>query len=586
MVPVNNLVTPMLTDLYQITMAYAYWKSKKTQDRAVFDLFFRKNPLQGEFTIFAGLEEVLRLLDNFKFTDEHIAYLKDGQRISKETLCQRFEEGLDVGYVRKHGSKYEQLSFNGGTTPEWYEIEPPHHSIDVAPPMASCEPEFFKWLENLDCSEITVKSFREGSVVFPREPLLRVEGPIAVAQLLETPLLTLVNYPSLVATKAARLRIAAGYDKRLLEFGLRRAQGPDGGVSASRYSYIGGFDATSNVIAGEMFGIPIAGTHAHSFISSFSHLEDLTLKTLVDKEGKRSFNLAEKALKYREELNFTSSNEGELVAFISYAISFPDSFLALIDTYDILKSGAPNYICVALALADLGYRPLGIRIDSGDLAYFSKKVRAMFKEIDKIYNSSLGSSSIVASNDIDESTLNSLTQQGHEIDTFGIGTNLVTVNGQPSLGGVYKLVSINGNPRIKISQDISKITIPGAKTPYRLYGDNHYPILDLMIQDDEAPPESGKKILCRHPFKNSQRAYVIPSDVELLHHCCWQGRRMLPPEPLCDVRSYALKQMASLREDHLRNLNPTPYKISVSEKLFMYITQLWEEETPIPTLIT
>ena len=583
MLPTNNLVGPTLTDYYQLTMAYAYWKSGRQDEPAVFDLFFRKNPFGGEFTLFAGLEEVLRMVSNFRFTKSDIEYLKNGVQQTEENLEKQFNRALEDGLIRKTEDGYEQYIFTYEEMPKWVPVTPPKKKIKVKAPMAHCENEFFTWLKSVDCSKIKIKAFREGSLVFPRLPLLRVEGPIAIAQLLETPILTLINYPCLVATKAARMRLAAGKNKNLMEFGLRRAQGPDGGVSASRYSYIGGFNSTSNVIAGKTFGIPISGTHAHSFVSSFTSLDELKNTILKDSKG-NEHDIKELALKFRSELGYTSTNDGELAAFISYAMAFPSEFLALADTYDIMKSGIPNFMFVALALNSIGYKPLGIRIDSGDLAYYSKEIRRFFTEIDKKYSNGFSKLLIVASNDIDESTIDSLNNQHHEINSFGIGTHLVTCNGQPALGGVYKLVEFNGQPRIKISQEVGKMTLPGRKTPYRLYGKEGYPILDLMISDEEEPPKQGEKILCRHPLNPEKRVYVIPERVEPLHHCFWDGKRIISEEPISKVREYSLHQLDSLREDHLRTLNPTPYKVSVSDYLYNKMYELRQKETPIETI--
>lgn len=583
MLPTNNLVGPMLTDYYQLTMAYAYWKSGRQDEPAVFDLFFRKNPFGGEFTLFAGLEEVLRMVSNFRFTKSDIEYLKNGVQQTEENLEKQFNRALEDGLIRKTENGYEQYVFTEDESPKWIPVKQPKRNSKVKAPMAHCENEFFTWLKSIDCSKIKIKAFREGSLVFPRLPLIRVEGPIAIAQLLETPILTLINYPCLVATKAARMRLAAGKDKNLMEFGLRRAQGPDGGVSASRYSYIGGFNSTSNVIVGKTFGIPISGTHAHSFVSSFTSLDEVKNTMLKDSKG-NEHDIKELALKFRSELGYTSTNEGELAAFISYAMAFPSEFLALADTYDIMKSGIPNFMSVALALNSIGYKPLGIRIDSGDLAYYSKEIRKFFKDIDKKYSNGFSKLLIVASNDIDESTIDSLNNQHHEINSFGIGTHLVTCNGQPALGGVYKLVEFNGQPRIKISQEVGKMTLPGRKTPYRLYGKEGYAILDLMISDDEEPPKKGEKILCRHPLNPEKRVYVIPEKVEPLHYCVWDGKRTISEEPLGKTRDYCLKQLSSLREDHLRTLNPTPYKVSVSDHLYNKMYELRQKETPIETI--
>lgn len=389
----NGIVQPLLTDLYQITMAYAYWKSGKVNDVAVFDMFFRKNPFHGEFTIFAGLEECLKFLNTFHYSESDIEYLKSSLP-------------------------------------------------------AAIENEFYEYLFQLGTKDVTLYSIPEGSVAFPRIPLLRVEGPLIIVQLLETTLLTLVNFASLMTTNAARYRLAAGKLK-LFEFGLRRAQGPDGGLSASRYSYMGGFDGTSNVLAGKLFNIPVKGTHAHSYVTAFSEFSDLQTTTLVPKTGGPPKDLLELALKWREELVslfqvlINEVSDGELTAFISFALAFPNTFLALIDTYDVKKSGLLNFCAVALALNDLGYRAIGIRLDSGDLAYLSNVARHFFTEISRIYKLDwFASLMVMASNDVNEETILSLNDQGHSIDCFGIGTHLVTCQRQPALGGVYKMVCI------------------------------------------------------------------------------------------------------------------------------------------------
>ncbi len=285
--------------------------------------------------------------------------------------------------------------------------------------------------------------------MFPRIPLIRIEGPVFKTQLLETTLLTLVNFASLVATNAARFRAATGPSKTLLEFGLRRAQGPDGGLSASKYCYLGGFDGTSNVLAGKLYGIPIKGTHAHAYVSSYECMNDLTERELCDRLSGERRPFVDLCLQYLKKLGPIlkilpdETNKGELAAFVSYAIAFPTNFLALVDTYDVLKSGLPNFLAVALGLHECNYLPVGLRLDSGDLAYLSLEVRAKFietaKKFDIDYFKDL---TIVASNDINEDTLVSLEKQGHAIDSFGIGTHLVTCQKQPALGCVYKLVEV------------------------------------------------------------------------------------------------------------------------------------------------
>ena len=224
-----------------------------------------------------------------------------------------------------------------------------------------CDPEFFSWILTLDCSQIKVYTMKEGSIIFPREPLIRIEGPLVIGQLLETTLLNLTNFPSLIATCAARMRLAAGYNKKLLEFGLRRAQGPDGGLSASKYAYIGGFDGTSNVLAGKLFGLDVAGTHAHAYVMAHIDIESLHTRKLLNIKTNQEIDFVEIVLAKRHYFDFKVPNIGELAAFIEYAQCFPSSFLALVDTYDTLQSGIPNFICVALSLVELGYSPRGIR---------------------------------------------------------------------------------------------------------------------------------------------------------------------------------------------------------------------------------
>jgi len=562
-------------------MAYGYWKKGKDNDQAVFDLFFRKNPFGGEFTIFAGLEEVVRSLNAFKFTDADIAYLQDGVIRRKEELQFEFEAGLRHGFIRKTDKGYEELRYDPWGGEEWAPKEYPDHALHIPGPMRNCEQPFFDWLKDVDCSKIKIYAVPEGTMVFPRIPLIRVEGPLAVAQMQETAFLNLTGFPSLMATNAARFRLAAGEGKGLIEFGLRRAQGPDGGVSASRYSYIGGFNATSNTKAGQLFGLPTRGTMAHSYVSSFSGLSEIADPFLVGADGKKA-DFVGLVLQYRRQLGYLNTNEGELAAFISYAQAFPEGFLALVDTYNTLKSGVPNFICVALALIQTGHKPVGIRLDSGDLSYFSKEARKLLrKTADRFSLESFGSLSIVASNDIDEAILFSLGQQGHEIDVFGIGTHLVTCRAQPALGCVYKLVSINGQPRMKLSDEAEKMTIPGRKEVYRLVGTNRHPLVDLMMQAGQPAPQIGERILCRHPVSEAKRVYVVPKEVVTLHKCVWDGRQVYAFPPLDAIRQYVQDQIAAMRPDHMRAVNPTPYKVSVSEELYRSMHELWMQEAPI-----
>ncbi|XP_070132934.1 nicotinate phosphoribosyltransferase isoform X1 [Drosophila bipectinata] len=637
----NGVVQPLLTDLYQITMAYAYWKSDKTDDTAVFDLFFRNNPFHGEFTIFAGLEECLKFLDSFHYSQSDIEYLK-----------QTLPEGI--------------------------------------------ENEFFEYLGNLTARDVTLYAIDEGTVAFPRVPIIKIEGPLIIVQLLETTLLTLVNYASLMATNAARYRMVAGKHVKLLEFGLRRAQGPDGGLSASKYSYTGGFDGTSNVLAGKLFNIPVKGTHAHAYITSFSSVGELKTRLIKHKQTGIMEDLLEHAIHHRQMLSHVldvsteESSEGELAAMVSYAIAFPDGFMALVDTYDVksreteqattepnlindiksensppkikpnvnglkngqrkngqvkehqangqpngvsqngtkvskdieikdtksrpttatttetttttatsngtaylpkyveksFRSGLLNFSAVALALNDLGYHALGIRIDSGDLAYLSCLARETFEKVAERFKVPwFNKLTIVASNDINEDTILSLNEQGHKIDCFGIGTHLVTCQRQPALGCVYKLVEINGQPRIKLSQDVEKVTMPGNKNAYRLYSADGHALIDLLQKVSEPPPAVGQKVLCRHPFQESKRAYVIPSHVESLYKVYWKSGKICQQLPTLEqVREKVQISLKTLRNDHKRTLNPTPYKVAVSDNLYNFIHDLWLQNAPIGEL--
>lgn len=328
-----------------------------------------------------------------------------------------------------------------------------------------------------------------------------------------------------MCTNAARHRLAAGPTKKLLEFGLRRAQGPDGAMSASKYSYMGGFDGTSNVQASVVYGIAMQGTHAHSFVTSFTSLREVSSRKLRKAaaagaaEGEE-VDFLELVLQFRAKLNAQLTNEGELAAFTIYALAFPHHFLALVDTYDTLQSGVPNFLAVALALRACGYQAVGVRLDSGDLAYLSREARRMFTEAAERFDAKgLERATIVASNDLTEEIIYSLNEQKHAIDSFGIGTNLVTCKSQPALGCVYKLVEINKTPRIKVSEDPGKVTVPCRKEAYRLFNAEGQPILDYMVMVGDSPPVPHKRILCRHPFDATKRAYVTPSRVELLHEC-------------------------------------------------------------------
>jgi len=531
----------MLTDLYQITMVYAYWKQKRHEDESVFELFFRKNPFGGEYTIFCGLDEILKHLSTFKFSKSDIDYLRS------------------------------------------------------TPALTHCEPEFFDdYLANLDCSSVRIYSMQEGRMVFPRVPLLTIVAPLAVGQIIETTLLTLVNFPSLVATNACRMVLAAkgqastgGKESniKMVEFGTRRAQGPDGAFSASKYSIMGGFDGTSNVLAGKLLGVPISGTHAHAFVQAHISLDEVKNVSIMA-DGEEVF-LLPRVLKYRDEVfggSWKKTNDGELAAFISYGGSFPDAFLCLIDTFDTLESGCPNFIMVAMVLNDLGHTPKGVRLDSGDLSYLSLECTKMFHQMSKRFDREFFLNlDIVASNDINEDVLHSLHSHGHAITVFGVGTNLVTCQAQPALGCVYKLVEIHGESRIKISETIEKILIPGRKEAYRLYGEKGYPLLDLMVGKDEDPPKPGERIICRHPFEGEKRCAVTPKRVLKLHELVFDKEQGVVGEvqTIDESRKFVTEQIDVIDQDVVRRINPAAYKVSVSEKLFRHLHTMWQENAPI-----
>lgn len=356
-----------LTDLYQLTMAYSYWKSNLHEQEACFHLFFRKNPFNGNFAIMAGTEYVANYLENFRFRKDDCEYLS--------TL------------TAPNGSRLFDQSF-------------------------------LNYLAKMKFS-CTVDAVREGTVVFPNEPLIRIRGPIIQCQLLETALLNIINFQTLIATKAARICAAAAGDK-VVEFGLRRAQGIDGGLASSRAAYIGGCAATSNVLAGKLFDIPVVGTHAHSWVMSFD-------------------------------------NEAE--AFESYAFAMPHNSVFLVDTYDTIN-GVKEAIKQGKALRERGFEMTGIRLDSGDLCQLSIIARAMLDD------AGFPDANIIASNDLDEYKIVELKKNGAKISAWGVGTNLVTAEDQPALGGVYKLGAIWGRKgwedKIKLSNDIDKVTNPGV----------------------------------------------------------------------------------------------------------------------------
>ncbi|NWX04426.1 PNCB phosphoribosyltransferase, partial [Caloenas nicobarica] len=488
----------LLADLYQLTMAYGHWRAGRHRAPAAAELFFRRGPFRGAFALGAGLAEGLRCLRAFRFSAADVAYLRS-----------------------------------------------------VLP--STTEDAFFDYLATLDTSEVTVTAVPEGSVVFARVPFLQVKGPLLVVQLLETMLLCLVNYASLVATNAARFRLLAGPDVKLMEMGLRRAQGPDGALSASKYSYIGGFDCTSNVLAGKLYGIPVRGTIAHSFIMSFTSLEEVQPRELSPLAG------------------------GDLVDLPALASSWLGrNFQGLLDTYCVRRSGLPNFCAVALALHQLGYQAIGVRLDSGDLAQQSKEIRQVLRACaDRFQVPWFGTIPIAVSNDISEQSLEEFSREGSEIDMIGVGTNLVTCPLQPSLGCVYKLVEVNGSPCLKLTEDEEKMTIPGTKTIYRLYDAAGHPFMDLMALEKEPSPSAGQELVVHVLGQLDEARTVMPTTVESLHRTYFRDGQVCEPLPsLLEVRNHAQMSLNVLSPAHRRLHEPQPYPVAITEQLHRLLIEL------------
>jgi nicotinate phosphoribosyltransferase len=502
--------SPLFTDLYELTMVDAYVNSKTHLAPATFELFFRRCPFQGEYAVVAGYERVQEVLENFRFSERDISYLKS------------------------------------------------------LPIFSNTSNEFFETLQNLDLSDVEILGVPEGDLVFPRLPILQVRGPIYKVQLLESALLNAVNFATLVATYARRIRTIAK-DKGLVEFGLRRAQGPNGAMTASRASFIGGFDATSNVLAGVSYGIPIAGTMAHSFVQSFSENQ-----LSPDWNGENISGLLQKIC-HEDDLQ---TNAGEFAAFLAYAKAFPAQAVLLVDTYDSLLSGVPNAIRVFKVLRHFGFTPLGIRLDSGDLVYLSLEARKMLDE------AGFHDAKIYASNELDEKIILSIQDQGAKIDSFGVGTCLVTAAADPALGGVYKLVELAGKPRMKISQQTEKLVLPAAKKVYRLFGKDGVMLLDLLAHESEPAPKAGQEILAAHPSDPFKKTWVTPSAVEDLLVPLFRAGKWLDTRTLSEKRSRSLERMEQLRPDVSRAANPTPYKVSLTANLKKLLDELYDRERP------
>lgn len=459
----------LLTDFYQLTMMAGYWKDKRTERQVCFDYFFRTLPPHTGFAVAAGLDSFLDYLEHLRFTEDDLDYL--------ESL----------------------------------------HSFD---------PSFLEYLRTF-APRCTVRAVPEGAVVFPNEPVIQVEGPIIGAQLVETALLNMINHQTLMATKAARVCLAAENDP-VLEFGLRRAHGPDGALSASRAAYIGGCSSTSNVLAGKVYGVPVAGTHAHSWVMSF---------------------------------------DSELEAFRAFARLYPDRCILLVDTYDPVTSGIPNAIQVFRELRDQGVkvRP-AVRLDSGDLAKLSKICHAMMRD------AGLDEPLIVASNDLDEDLIADLKRQGACINAWGVGTHMITAYDAPALPGVYKLVAIKNDngwqPRMKITSNIEKATDPGRKQLVRYYAANDQPLGDVLYLEGEIWPESGtiEGRAQRNPHA-VRRIENAASAKMLLETVFENGKRTSPAKPLAAIRAYSLDQRSRMPEEYTRLRNPERYRVLLSRDL-------------------
>ncbi|MGI5865398.1 MAG: nicotinate phosphoribosyltransferase [Myxococcales bacterium] len=469
----------LLTDLYQLTMAYAYWKSGVAEREAVFYLHFRELPFQGGFAVACGLGPAIDYVETLRFDDDDLAYLA---------------------------------------------------SLDGADGKPLFEPAFLVHLRGLRIA-CDIDAVPEGTVVFPQEPLLRVKGPVLHCQLLETPLLTLVNSQTLIATKAARVKLAAK-DQPVIEFGLRRAQGIDGGVSSCRAAFVGGVDATSNLLAGRLFGIPVRGTHAHSWVLTF---------------------------------------EDEQHAFQAYAEAMPNNCILLVDTYDSLE-GTRRAARTGRWLRGQGHELIGIRLDSGDLAYLSTRARAILDE-----EGFLGAK-IVASGDLDERIIESLHDQGARIDIWGVGTRLTTAFDQPALGGIYKLSAVRGpdgrwEHRLKLSEQLAKTTTPGVLQTRRFTSEGLFAgdmIWDELLGPGESPPtivdQSDSTRRKRFPEESLSEDLLVP--------VFRGGQRVYEPPALEQSRERTRSQLSMLHPGIKRFLNPHTYPVGLEMTLHQVKTRL------------
>ncbi len=473
----------LLTDLYELTMMQGYFQHKDRNETVIFDAFYRTNPCNGGYAILAGLEQLIKLIKELHFSDEDIAYLRSLSVFSEDFL-----------------SYLKDFRFSGD-----------------------------------------IYAIPEGTVIFPREPLIKVIAPIMEAQLIETAVLNIINHQSLIATKAARVCYAAKGDG-IMEFGLRRAQGPDAGIYGARAAIIGGCVGTSNVLCGQLFDVPVRGTHAHSWIMSFPD---------------------------------------EYTAFKTYADMYPAACILLVDTYDTVKSGIPNAIRVFTEMRDAGIElsSYGIRLDSGDLAYLSKKARQMLD------TAGFNDAVISASNDLDEYLIESLKAQGAMITSWGVGTNLITAKDNPAFGGVYKLAAImdaKGEfvPKIKLSENTEKVTNPGNKTVYRIYDKETHKIkADLICLVGEQFDENKALLLFDpgEPWKKTRLpggSYLIRELMIPLFRngeCCYESPKVM------DIRAYCQKELDTLWDETKRFVNPHTVYVDLSKELYDTKIRLLDE---------
>ena len=471
----------LLTDLYQLTMLNGYFEKNIHEDIVVFDMFFRKNACNGGYTIICGIEQIVEYINNLHFSDEDLEYLK-----SLGLFSDKFLDFL------------KDFKFTG----DIYAVE-------------------------------------EGTIMFPKEPIITVKAPLYQAQLIETALLTIVNFQSLIATKASRVCYAAKGDP-VFEFGLRRAQGPDAGTYGARAAVVGGCAGTANVLAGKMFDIPVVGTQAHSWVQKF---------------------------------------DNELDSFRAYADVYPDNCLLLVDTYDVLKSGVPNAIKVFdEVLAPLGKRPTGIRIDSGDITYLTKKCR---KTLDA---AGYPDCKIIVSNSLDEHIIRDVLAQGACIDSFGVGERLITAKSEPVFGGVYKLVAVEKDstviPKIKISENSEKITNPGFKKIFRLFDKTtDVAIADVIALNDEVIDESSELEIFDpvHTWKRKKVTNFYAKD--LLVKIFDNGNQVYTSPSVLDIKKFSKQETSKLWPEILRFENPHTYYVDLSPKLWNLKQELLIEKS-------